>query len=75
LKPVPVVVLLDQGKDFRKDYMDGVSLTVEVTAATLYEAVSQGLTAIRGSYHPGIDYSVRKFSPETGAVPVGSVVR
>jgi hypothetical protein len=28
--------------------MDGVSHTVEVTAATLYEAVAQGLTAIRG---------------------------
>jgi hypothetical protein len=29
--------------------MDGVSHTVEVTAATLYEAVAQGLAAIRGS--------------------------
>jgi hypothetical protein len=28
--------------------MDGVSHTVEVTAATLYEAVAQGLAAIRG---------------------------
>jgi hypothetical protein len=27
--------------------MDGVSHTVEVTAATLYEAVAQGLAAIR----------------------------
>lgn len=29
--------------------MDSVSHTVEVTAATLYEAVAQGLAAIRGS--------------------------
>jgi hypothetical protein len=29
--------------------MDGVSHTVEVTAATLYEAVTQGLAAIRGN--------------------------
>jgi hypothetical protein len=29
--------------------MEGVSHTVEVTAATLYEAVAQGLAAIRGS--------------------------
>jgi hypothetical protein len=29
--------------------MDGVSHTVEVTAATLYEAVAQGLVAIRGN--------------------------
>ena len=29
--------------------MDGVSQTVEVTAATLYEAVAQGLAAIRGN--------------------------
>ena len=28
---------------------DGVSHTVEVTAATLYEAVAQGLAAIRGN--------------------------
>ncbi len=28
---------------------EGVSHTVEVTAATLYEAVAQGLAAIRGS--------------------------
>ena len=29
--------------------MDGVSHTVEVTAASLYEAVAQGLAAIRGN--------------------------
>src|SRR6266851_2320236 len=29
--------------------MDGVWHTVEVTAATLYEAVAQGLAAIRGN--------------------------
>jgi hypothetical protein len=29
--------------------MDGVSHTVEVTAATLYEAVALGLAAIRGN--------------------------
>jgi hypothetical protein len=29
--------------------MDGVSHTVEVTAATLYEAVAQGLAAIRSN--------------------------
>jgi hypothetical protein len=29
--------------------LDGVSHTVEVTAATLYEAVAQGLSAIRGN--------------------------
>jgi hypothetical protein len=29
--------------------MDGVSHTVEVTAATLYEAVAQGIAAIRGN--------------------------
>jgi len=29
--------------------MNGVSHTVEVTAATLYEAVAQGLAAIRGN--------------------------
>jgi hypothetical protein len=29
--------------------MDGVSHTVEVTAATLYEAVTQGLAAIRAN--------------------------
>jgi hypothetical protein len=29
--------------------MEGVAHTVEVTAATLYEAVAQGLAAIRGS--------------------------
>jgi hypothetical protein len=29
--------------------MDGVSHTVEVTAATLYEAVAQGRAAIRGN--------------------------
>src|SRR5712672_3949701 len=29
--------------------MDGVSHTVEVTAATLYEGVAQGLAAIRGN--------------------------
>ena len=29
--------------------MDGVSHTVEVTAATLYEAVAQGLAAIHGN--------------------------
>src|ERR1700722_20330844 len=29
--------------------MDGVSHTVEVTAATLFEAVAQGLAAIRGN--------------------------
>jgi hypothetical protein len=29
--------------------MDGVSHTVEITAATLYEAVAQGLAAIRGN--------------------------
>jgi hypothetical protein len=29
--------------------MDGVSYAVEVTAATLYEAVAQGLAAIRGN--------------------------
>ena len=27
---------------------DGISHTVEVTAATLYEAVAQGLAALRG---------------------------
>jgi hypothetical protein len=38
--------------------LDGVSHTVEVTAATLYEAVAQGLSLIRGgdqirgSLHP-----------------------
>jgi hypothetical protein len=31
------------------DDMDGVSHTVEVTAATLYEAVALGLTSIRGN--------------------------
>jgi hypothetical protein len=30
-------------------FSDGVSHTVEVTAATLYEAVAQGLAAIRGN--------------------------
>jgi hypothetical protein len=29
--------------------MDGVSHTVEITAPTLYEAVAQGLAAIRGN--------------------------
>ena len=29
--------------------LDGVSHTVELTAATLYEAVAQGLAAIRGN--------------------------
>jgi hypothetical protein len=29
--------------------LDGVSHTVEVTAATLYEAMAQGLAAIRGN--------------------------
>lgn len=29
--------------------IDGVSHTVDVTAATLYEAVAQGLAAIRGN--------------------------
>jgi hypothetical protein len=29
--------------------LDGVAHTVEVTAATLYEAVAQGLAAIRGN--------------------------
>jgi hypothetical protein len=29
--------------------MDGISHTVQVTAATLYEAVAQGLAAIRGN--------------------------
>ena len=29
--------------------MDGVSHTVEVTAATLYEAVARGLAALRGN--------------------------
>src|ERR1700681_536005 len=29
--------------------LDGVSHTVEVTAATLYEAVAQGLAAVRGN--------------------------
>jgi hypothetical protein len=29
--------------------LDGVSHTVEVTAANLYEAVAQGLAAIRGN--------------------------
>jgi hypothetical protein len=29
--------------------LDGVSHTVEVTADTLYEAVAQGLAAIRGN--------------------------
>lgn len=29
--------------------MDGVSHTIEVTAATLYEAVAQGLAALRGN--------------------------
>jgi hypothetical protein len=29
--------------------MDGVSHTVDVTAATVYEAVAQGLAAIRGN--------------------------
>src|ERR1700747_1389555 len=29
--------------------LDGVTHTVEVTAATLYEAVAQGLAAIRGN--------------------------
>jgi len=29
--------------------LDGVSHTVEVTATTLYEAVTQGLAAIRGN--------------------------
>src|SRR5690242_21803184 len=29
--------------------MDGISHAVEVTAATLYEAVAQGLAAIRGN--------------------------
>jgi hypothetical protein len=29
--------------------MDGVSHTVEITAATLYEAVAQGLAAIRAN--------------------------
>jgi len=29
--------------------MDGVAHTVEVTAASLYEAVAQGLAAIRGN--------------------------
>ena len=29
--------------------IDGVSHTVEVTAATLYEAVAQGLAALRGN--------------------------
>jgi len=29
--------------------MDGVSHTIEITAATLYEAVAQALVALRGS--------------------------
>jgi hypothetical protein len=40
----------------------------------LVKEMQQDAAAAR-SYHPGIDYSVRKFSPETGAVPVESVVR
>jgi hypothetical protein len=45
--------------------MGGVSHTVEVTAATLYEAVAQGLAAVRGNeWVAGIaqDHNVVKVS-------------
>src|SRR5215469_17582901 len=43
--------------------MDGVSHSVEVTAASLYEAVAQGLTALRGKewvagIAPGVNVKV-----------------
>src|SRR5215470_7808536 len=43
--------------------VDGVSHTVEVTAASLYEAVAQGLTALRGKewvagIAPGVNVKV-----------------
>jgi hypothetical protein len=40
---------------------------------TLLVKEMQKDAAAAKSYHPGVDYSVRKFSPETGAVPFGSV--
>ena len=39
--------------------LDGVAHTVEVTASTLYEAVAQGLAAIRGrEWVAGVEQSI-----------------
>jgi len=51
--------------------MDGVSHTVEVTAATLYEAVAQGLAAIRGNeWVAGIAQSVGAVKVSVGDISV-----
>lgn len=51
--------------------MDGVSHTVEVTAATLYEAVAQGLAAIRGNESSANSCDLRHaaFTIESASAP------
>ena len=56
--------------------MDGVSHTVEVTATTLYEAVAQGLAAIRGNeWVAGIAQGLNVVKVSTADVRVEHEVR
>ena len=56
--------------------MDGVSHTVEVTAATLYEAVAQGLAAIRGNeWVAGIAQGLNVVKVSVADVRVGHEVK
>jgi hypothetical protein len=52
--------------------LDGVSHTVEVTAATLYEAVAQGLAAIRGNEWVAEIAEGFNVAPEVDTTPASS---
>jgi hypothetical protein len=56
--------------------LDGISHSVEVTAATLYEAVAQGLAAIRGhEWVSGIAQGMNVVKVTVANVPVQHEVR
>src|SRR5258708_35734902 len=56
--------------------MDGVTHTVEVTAATLYEAVAQGLAALRGNeWVAGIAQGLNVVKVSVADVRVGHEVK
>jgi hypothetical protein len=56
--------------------MDGVAHTIEVTASTLYEAVAQGLAAIRGNeWVAGIAQGLNAVKVSVGDVRVEHEVR
>jgi len=56
--------------------LDGVSHSVQVTAATLYEAVAQGMAAIRGNeWVAGIAQGMNVVKVSVANVPVQHEVR